>query len=103
LWGQQINAILASHGLMSFLAHPDYVSSSRALDTFRRLLSDIARVRSDRRVWVTLPKEVDQWWRQRSQMTLIPSGAGWKIDGAGSDRARIAYAVMDGDRLVYEV
>jgi peptidoglycan/xylan/chitin deacetylase (PgdA/CDA1 family) len=103
LWSQQMTAILASHGLMSFLAHPDYVSSPRALDTYKRLLADIARVRSDRRVWVTLPKEVDQWWRQRSRMTLIPSGAGWKIDGAGSDRARIAYAVLEGDRLVYEV
>lgn len=103
VWKQQMSAILDAHGLMSFLAHPDYVSSPRAHDTYTALLEEIARVRSERRVWVTLPKEVDQWWRQRSRMALSPSGAGWKVDGAGSDRARVAYAVLDGDRLVYEI
>jgi hypothetical protein len=103
VWKQQMSAIINAHGLMNFLAHPDYVSSQRACDAYTSLLGEIARARSDRHVWVALPREVDQWWRQRSRMTLSQSSAGWKIEGAGSDRARIAYAVLDADRLVYEL
>ncbi len=34
-------------------------------------------------------------------MTLVSEGGGWRIEGPGSHRARVAYASLDGDRLVY--
>jgi hypothetical protein len=52
-------------------------------------------------VWITLPREVSNWWRQRDQMTLTRNGDEWTIQGEGSDRARVAFASLDGDRLVY--
>jgi len=103
LWKQQMDIILESHGLMTFLIHPDYVTTGPAQDACKALLAEIDRFRSDRGVWLTLPREVDCWWRQRNAMNLVPAGKKWEIEGPGSDRARVAYAVLDGDRLVYEV
>jgi hypothetical protein len=60
------------------------------------LLEEVVRRKSEEGVWLTLAGEVDQWWRQRSAMKLVPSGSGWKIEGPGSERARLAYAYLDG-------
>jgi hypothetical protein len=102
LWEQQMSIILKGHGLMNFIIHPDYVTTGRAQDTFRSLLEKLSHLRSDDNVWMPLPREVDRWWRNRSEMNLVPDGQGWKIEGAGSEHARIAYACVDGDRLTYE-
>jgi len=102
LWKQQINIILQAHGLMTFLVHPDYVMGKRAQDVYKELLQEISRLRADQDVWVTLPKEVDKWWRQRSAMKLVYDGGIWTISGIGRERATVAFACLDGDRLVYE-
>jgi hypothetical protein len=88
---------------MSFLIHPDYVIQKRAQDVYKTLLEYVNRLRSDHRIWVALPGEVDCWWRERSEMQLVADNAGWRIKGPGSGRARLAYARLDGDRLVYEI
>jgi hypothetical protein len=103
IWNQQIDGILSAHGLVSLIIHPDYIFSSRAQTIYEQLLEKVVKLQSDRDVWLTLPAEVDRWWRQRSELQLVPAGTGWKIEGAGSERARLAYACLDGDRLVYEV
>jgi hypothetical protein len=103
LWKRQIKLIQECHGLMTFLIHPDYVTSGPAQDSYKVLLAEIDRLRSEERVWVTLPRDVDRWWRQRNAMTLSDAGDSWKIEGPGSDRARVAYAILDGDRVGYEI
>ena len=103
VWKQQIKLILDAHGLMTFIIHPDYVISKKPQDVFKELLQEISRLKSDAHVWVTLPREVDEWWRARKAMNLVRNGDGWKIEGAGNERARIAYACLDGDRLAYEI
>jgi hypothetical protein len=103
LWKQQINVILKGHGLVSLIIHPDYVFSCRAQDVYRQLLEEVRLLQANSRVWVALPGEVDKWWRQRHEMKLVPAGNGWKIEGAGSERARVAYACLNKGRLVYEV
>ena len=55
------------------------------------------------KTWVTLPGKVNAWWRARNQMKLVARGASWEIEGPDKERARVAYAVLDGDRLVYEI
>ena len=76
-------------------------------DALRRegesLLDYLNRLRSDYGVWIALPKEVDRWWRERSRMTLHPEGRGWRIEGAGNERARVAYAQLEGEGLAYSV
>ena len=70
---------------------------------YESLLAYLRQIVEHDKVWMALPGEVDQWWRARSQMKLVPAGDGWKIEGPDSDRARIAYATLDGERIKYTV
>jgi hypothetical protein len=101
LWKRQIETIIGNHGLLSFNAHPDYLLENRARDTYRQLLAYLAQMRSEGQVWMALPKEVDRWWRDRSQMKIVSEGEGWRIEGRGKERARLAYATLVGDRIAY--
>lgn len=103
LWAQQIKIILEGHGLMNFIVHPDYLLEERALGVYQALLDSLVQLRAERGVWIALPGEVNRWWRERSAMQLVADGPGWRIEGAGSERARVAYARVDGERLVYEL
>jgi hypothetical protein len=103
LWKSQIDLILKRNGLVSFIVHPDYVIDKRAQQVYAALLRHIAQLRDDGKIWVALPNEVNQWWRERSQMKLVRAGDDWKIEGPGSERARIAYAALEAGRLVYQI
>jgi hypothetical protein len=103
LWRTQADLIRAKHGLISFLTHPDYLIERRARNVYRDLLRHLTALRDDGKVWIPLPGEVDRWWRSRSLMSLVMAGSGWSIKGPDSHRARVAYASLDGDRLVYRV
>jgi hypothetical protein len=103
LWKQQIDLIVSKNGLVSVIVHPDYVFSDRAQVIYRDLLHEITSLKSRENVWLTLPGKVDEWWRQRRAMKLVSTDGGWKIEGVGSERARVAYACLDGDQLIYEV
>jgi hypothetical protein len=101
LWKRQVALIMEKHGLVSFIVHPDYSGKKRALGVYKALLDYVSRMRDEREVWIALPREVNRWWRERSQMRLVCEGGRWRIEGQGQERARIAYAgVVDG-RLVY--
>lgn len=101
LWERQIALITQKNGLVSFIIHPDYLLEARAQDTYKAMLSHLAELRSQEKIWMALPREVNQWWRQRSQMTLVHRGNQWEIEGPGKERARVAYANLEGNRVVY--
>jgi hypothetical protein len=103
LWRKQANIILGGHGLMNFIVHPDYITGTRAQGVYKALLVYLNQLQSDQKVWIPLPKDVDRWWRERSEMKLLADGTGWRIEGPGSDRARLAYARFEGDQVVYEI
>jgi hypothetical protein len=88
---------------MNFIVHPDYITETKAQSVYKTLLEYLNQLRSDHKVWVPLPREVDRWWRERSNMKLVPDRTGWRIEGPGSSRARVAYARLDGDQIVYEI
>ena len=102
-WKRQIAQIMGKNGLASFIVHPDYVVEQRARNTYKSLLAFLAGLRSEGKMWIALPREVNQWWRARSQMKLVRQGSHWVIEGPEKHRARVAYAVLDGDRLTYEL
>ena len=52
---------------------------------------------------MALPGVVNDWWRQRNQMKLVKKGDGWEILGEGSENARIAFASLENDELVYRI
>jgi len=103
LWKRQMSLIADQHGLASFIVHPDYIFKRRPFRTYRALLNYLAELRADGKTWMPLPRELNNWWRERSQMRLVDHGDGWEIEGPGKGRARIAYASMDRNRLVYRV
>jgi len=101
LWKKQIDMISSRNGLISFIAHPDYLIDTRARVVYAELLSHLRDLRTEGRVWLTLPAEVDRWWRNRSQMALVRAGDSWRVEGPDCHRARVAYASLEGDRVVY--
>ncbi len=101
IWKDQIERIVQNHGLVTILVHPDYVMEARAEQAYRALLEHLAMVRDAQKSVVSLAGEVAVWWRQRQSMTLVREGRSWRVEGPGSERARIAYAIVDGDSVRY--
>lgn len=103
LWKKQLNLIRQRNGLMSFLAHPDYLISLRNRRVYESLLDCLRQMVAREGIWAVLPRDVDRWWRARSQMRVVARGHEWEIVGPGKERARLAYAILEGGQLVYEV
>jgi hypothetical protein len=103
LWKKQVGMIRRRNGLISFIAHPDYLVDRALRRRYESLLDYLRETIYENKIWAALPREVDRWWRARSQMKLVRKGTDWKIEGPQHERARIAYAVLDGDCLAYEV
>ncbi len=103
LWKEQIGLIHKRNGLISFISHPDYLIETRARRVYEQLLEYVRQIAEDENIWVALPGDVDTWWRERSQMKLVAHGSDWVIEGAGAERARLAYAVLDNRPLHYEL
>lgn len=103
LWQAQARRVLARHGLLSFIVHPDYVGEPRARAVFEDLLDWLSRLREETGVWAALPDEIESWWRLRSRMSVVRRPDGWVVEGRGSERARVAWAVREGSRLTYRI
>jgi len=100
LWRQQIDTILKHNGLISFITHPDYLMNQRAEHTYRELLALLTDLRRNKNVWIAFPREVNQWWRERSQMHIVKRCGYWQVEGPGSERAHLAIASCEDGQLV---
>jgi hypothetical protein len=103
LWKEQISLIRRKSGLISFIVHPDYIISQAAQRVYADLLHHLCELRSRGETWIALPGEIAAWWRLRTKLSLVNEDGSWRIQGAGSERARLAYAVLNGDRISYEL
>jgi hypothetical protein len=102
LWRRQLSMIRDVHGLASVIVHPDYLTGEREMNVYRELLNHLREEERRNRLWLALPADVDRWWRQRAAMQLRQTSAGgWEITGKGAERATIANATLDGDRIRY--
>jgi len=101
LWKRQIELIMEQYGLINFIVHPDYITKPREWDVYKSLLTHLAQLRDEKKLWIPLPGEVDRWWRQRAKMTIVEDDQGVRIEGEGSERARVAYASEVDGKLVY--
>ncbi len=101
LWKRQIDLIMEKSGLMNFIVHPDYIMKARERAVYEELLAHLVDLREKKNVWMTIPGEVNRWWRQRAEMRLVEEGSELRIEGAGSERARIAYASEKDGRLIF--
>jgi len=103
LWKQQVDEIWKHNGLASFITHPDYIEDPRGRNVYLSLLEYLGHFQSRGDTWFPLPGEINEWWRDRSHMELVREGANWRVEGPGKQRARIAYATLEDDCLVYDV
>jgi hypothetical protein len=103
LWKKQISLIRDHHGIASFIVHPDYIVEHKAQQTYRELLAELSRLRKDENVWIALPREVNQWWRQRNSMTLQNIDGRWIVNGTGKERACVAFAYLQDGKVQYKI
>ena len=74
-----------------------------ARNTYQALLAHLAQLRADGILWIALPRDVDRWWRERRQMSVVPEGNGWRIEGQGKERARLAFATLVDGKLEFTI
>ena len=103
LWRRQLKIIFDGFGMASCIVHPDYILEHRARRIYQELLAELRDLSFERNLWTPIPGEVNRWWRERQAMRLERAGDRWIIVGRGSEQARVAYAKLDGDRLVYSL
>jgi hypothetical protein len=103
LWKAQTELIMKKNGLVSFIVHPDYVIEKRAQGIYRDLLRFLRQQGEEKRIWFTVPGEIDNWWRSRSKLRLVDHNGKWQIEGPSAGRAKLAFAKVVGDRIEYEV
>jgi len=103
LWKEQISLIRRKSGLISFIVHPDYIIAQNARRVYVELLNYLCELRSQGETWIALPADIAAWWRLRSELSLVNAGGSWHIQGKGSERARLAYAVLDDEGISYEL
>ena len=103
LWKLQLATILSKNGLASFIVHPDYITEPETQAVYIDLLTMLTESRKREDLWFALPRDIDDWWRARSQMSLVQDGESWRIVGEGADRAVLAYAKAVDGQLVYEI
>jgi hypothetical protein len=99
LWQKQIELITEKHGLISFIAHPDYLLDERALSVYKTLLAHLGQLKSERNLWIARPGDICRWWRQRSAMKLTLEDGKWRIEGPGRECARVAFASVRNGHL----
>ncbi len=103
LWKAQVELILKRNGLLSFIVHPDYIMAEPALNVYRSLLTHLMQLRRENQLWFARPGDVNRWWRERNAMEVVWEGGKWRILGAGRQRARMAFARIENEHIVYEI
>jgi peptidoglycan/xylan/chitin deacetylase (PgdA/CDA1 family) len=100
-WVEKSDWLVANHGLVNVLVHPDYLLSDRRLDLYEQLLDHLAGLPQG---WHALPREVACWWWTRAGLEC---GRATPLDPAmvvgPSVHASTAYAREEGDEIVFEL
>ena len=87
LWKTQIDLITERNGLISFIVHPDYAMAREVKPIYKDLLSHLRDMQAVQAIWITVPSEVERWWRSRSKMQLVLSRQRVAYPRRGSERA----------------
>lgn len=103
VWRRQVEYIIANYGLVSINVHPDYLLEPAARQTYTTLLEYLSSLRSEARLQIVLPGEINAWWRTRQSLRIVRDRNRWSIVGRGSERARLAYARRQGEAISYHL
>jgi peptidoglycan/xylan/chitin deacetylase (PgdA/CDA1 family) len=100
LWTGKSDWIVANGGLINPIVHPDYLDTPARLRMYEEFLEYLATQEDG---WRALPREVASWWRTRAALRLVENGDRAHIAGEGAERARIAWARLDGNDVALEL
>lgn len=97
LWERKTEWLLANHGLVNIIIHPDYVVEQRYMDRYEAFLAYLAGLDD---VWHALPRDAARWWRERGGLSIADDS---RVAGATSYDASVAYASERDGRLAIEL
>jgi len=98
IWERKSRWVIENHGLINVIVHPDYMTPER-LACYEQLL---ALLRGQAGGWHALPRDVARWWRRRAGLRCVRSADGATIVGRHGHGATVAWARLEGDRVVYD-
>lgn len=97
-WVQKSSWIIANHGLINLIVHPDYVVDAQRLALYEKFLEFLGHQPMS---WHALPRDVARWWKARAAMKV---GSDGRLDGPafvdGGLRPTVAYAREVDGRVV---
>jgi peptidoglycan/xylan/chitin deacetylase (PgdA/CDA1 family) len=100
-WTQKSDWLIANHGLINVITHPDYLDTPRRLRMYEELLEYLA---AQPGCWHALPRDVAEWWRARSRMQCVDDGREVRVTGPRAGEASVAWARAVGDdRVVFDI
>ena len=100
-WTRKSDWLIAHHGLVNLITHPDYLDTPARLRQYEEFLEYLA---AQEGMWHALPHEVASWWRERASLRCVVDEDGARIEGAGAERATVAWArAGDGPGVVYDI
>ncbi len=100
LWLEKSAWIIANHGLVNLITHPDYFTRPERIRMYDEFLAFLA---TQRRCWHALPREVGEWWRARARIRCEQGPGGPRLVGDVDPRATVMWARAEGDQIVFEL
>jgi hypothetical protein len=94
IWRRKADWLIAHHGLVSVIIHPDYVDSGARLGLYEQLLAYLRERLDENDGWHALPRDVAAWWRARRDLHIETVGGMAWIEGPEdyADRATVTWA-----------
>ncbi len=99
IWKSKSSWIIENHGLVNIIIHPDYMLTEENLGYYDQFLEFVT---SFENLWFALPRDVAQWWRERTESSICyVDGCKPTISGPAAKRGCIAWATMEGENIHY--
>jgi hypothetical protein len=106
IWTKKADWLIANHGLINVIVHPDYVDSTDRLEQYDELLAYLRTRIDEDHGWHAVPRDVARWWRARAGMCVDTSGSIVGDDRGEAapylQRATVALAREERGRLVID-
>ena len=81
IWAAKAEWIMANHGLVNVIVHPDYLDAPGRLERYEELVRFLAGSPGG---WHALPRDVARWWRARHEHgPAAPGAVRWTARDAG--------------------
>jgi peptidoglycan/xylan/chitin deacetylase (PgdA/CDA1 family) len=99
-WREKADWIIDQRGLINLITHPDYLIDPGHLAMYDAFLGYLAEHREG---WFALPRTVAEWWRQRSELTVVSDEHGAVIEGEATEEATLMWAHDHNGTIVFEL